>query len=234
MPAAHFAREAGEHRESLQWRHRIRIDCTQLLDRRIRYVRKQGELVGGWRARTCRRGTKRAPALERRHELLALEQCQDFARPLYHRRGETGQSPDLHPVRTVCPTRLQTMEEQHLVADFPHTDVIVSYCYQFLRELHQLVIVRREYRLAPGAVVEVLAHRPGDGYAIVGRRATANLIQQHQARRRRRMENGAGLGHLHHEGGLATHEVVARAYAREYPVADSDACAFSRHEAAHL
>ena len=50
-------------------------------------------------------------------------------------------------------------------------------------EIGELVVVRREQRARADAIVEVLGDRPGDRQAVEGRRAAADLVEDHQARR---------------------------------------------------
>ena len=105
---------------------------------------------------------------------------------------------------------------------------------QFLGQLHQLVVVSREHRSAADRVVEVFRHRPRYGDAIIRRGSATDLIQQHQAPFGRAMEDGAGLAHFDHEGGLPAGQVVARADSGKEPVRDADFRSRRGHERAEL
>src|SRR4029079_10270341 len=107
------------------------------------------------------------------------------------RRGQAGQSSDLDAIRAVRRARLQAMQEHDLLARLAYRDVEVAERRKLLGQLRELVIVRREHRLAADPFVQVLCHGPGDRYAVVRRRSTPNLVEQHQAAGRGRVENAA-------------------------------------------
>ena len=98
------------------------------------------------------------------------------------------------------------------------------------------MVVRGEHRLRAELfrVGAVLEHRAGDGHAVVGRGAAADLVEDQQALVRRLLQDGGGLLHLDHEGALAGGEIVRRADAREHAVDDADHRALRRDERAHL
>jgi hypothetical protein len=101
-------------------------------------------------------------------------------------------------------------------------------------ELRELVVVRRENRLAADLVVQALRHRPGDGHAIVCRRAASYFIEQYQAARARAVQNSARFAHLDHKSRLAAYEIVGRAHAGEDAVDDAELCTPARDERADL
>ncbi len=72
--------------------------------------------------------------------------------------------------------------------------------------------MRGEKRAATHRVVQIFGHAPGDGKAVEGRRAPADLIENHEAFFRRVVENIGRLVHLDHESALALRQVVARAH----------------------
>ena len=80
----------------------------------------------------------------------------------------------------------------------------------------------------------MLDRRPGDGEAVEGRRAAADLVEDHERALARLIEDGGGLHHLDHEGRAAAREIVGGADAREQPVDHADMRRARRHEAAHL
>ena len=168
------------------------------------------------------------------HAVIALERAQDLASPAHHAVRQPRELGDVDAVRAVGAARLEAMEEHDRLAGLAHGDVVVPRVLQLLGELHQLVVVRGEHRLAADPVVQVLGHRPRDRDAVVGRRAAADLVEQHQAPRPRVVEDGARLAHLHHEGRLAARQVVARAHPGEEPVHRADRCRGGRDERAHL
>ena len=101
-------------------------------------------------------------------------------------------------------------------------DVAVDDARQRVGEIGQLVIVRREDRLRPRALVrrEVLGDRPREAEAVERRRAAADFVEDHEAARRRRVQDRRRLLHLDHERRLAARDVVGRADAGEDPIDD--------------
>src|SRR2546429_9023580 len=54
------------------------------------------------------------------------------------------------------------------------------------------------------------------------RRPPSDLVEQHEAPRRRAVEYRTGLAHLHHERRLTAHQIVRRPHPREQAVHDAD------------
>ena len=75
----------------------------------------------------------------------------------------------------------------------------------------------------PTRVVQVLGDGPGDGEAVIGGRAAADLVEDDQRVVGGVVEDVGGLAHLDHEGGLAAREVVAGADAGEDAIDEADA-----------
>ena len=96
------------------------------------------------------------------------------------------------------------------------------------------MIVRRKQRPATQLVVQVLDRCPGDGEAVKGRRAAADLVQDHQGARPGLVEDRGGFHHLHHEGGASSRQIVRRADPGEQPIDHADMRRGRRHEAADL
>ena len=98
------------------------------------------------------------------------------------------------------------------------------------------MIVGGEQGLGPQLfrVGAVFQHGPGNGHAVEGRGAPADLVQNQQAVRRGGLENVADLRHLHHEGGLSGGQIVAGADAGENAIHHADAGGPGRHEGADL
>ena len=77
------------------------------------------------------------------------------------------------------------------------------------------MIVRGEERLGARVGVNVFDRRPGDRQPVIGRGAAADLVEQDQRARRRRVEDGRRLRHLDHESRAAARQVVGGADAGE-------------------
>ncbi len=116
------------------------------------------------------------------HPVRPLERGEHGACPGHHRIGEPRELRHVHTVRPVGAAGFEPMEEYYRVPGFAHGHVEVAGVGQPLRELHQLVIVGGEHRLAADPVVQVLADRPGDGHAVVGAGAAADLVEQDEGR----------------------------------------------------
>ena len=80
----------------------------------------------------------------------------------------------------------------------------------------------------------VFQNSPGDGHAVKGGGAPADLIQDQKRIFGGLMENIGDLRHLHHEGGLSGGEIVTGADAGEDPIHYADMGVFGGDEAAHL
>ena len=74
----------------------------------------------------------------------------------------------------------------------------------------------------------------GQGEAVVGARAAADLVHQDQALRSRVVQDVGGFAHLDHEGRLAAREVVAGADAGEDAVDRPDRGACGGNETADV
>ncbi len=83
-------------------------------------------------------------------------------------------------------------------------------------------------------VEQVFGDGLGDGHAVEGARATADLVEHDQAPRRGRTQDGRRFDHLDHEGAAAGGYVVVGADAREDAIDDADACRGGGHEASDL
>ena len=112
---------------------------------------------------------------------------------------------------------LELAQEDDLVAHLLDRDVVVLHPGAHLLHLVQLVVMRGEKRLGAGrgGVVKVFDHRPGDRNAVVGRRAAADFVEQHDAAVRNVIEDAGRFEHLDHESRLALRNVVRSPDARE-------------------
>ena len=93
---------------------------------------------------------------------------------------------------------------------------------QRVGEIGQLVVVRGEHRLGPrrgfDARCSATAHARLE--PVEGRGAAADLVEDHEAAGRRRVQDVRRLLHLDHERRLAARDVVGRADAREDAIDD--------------
>ena len=107
----------------------------------------------------------------------------------------------MNAVRAVGATRHDTVQEAHRLAFLQHLDPLVAHARQALGQSGELVIVGGEQRAAaePGRFVQVLDHRLRDGQAVVRRRPPPHLVEDHEGRLGRVVEDVCGLGHLDHE-----------------------------------
>ena len=80
----------------------------------------------------------------------------------------------------------------------------------------------------------MLDRRPGDGEAVEGGGAAADLVEDDERARAGLVEDGGGLDHLDHEGGAAAGEIVGGADAAEQAVDDADVGRLRRHVGADL
>ena len=125
------------------------------------------------------------------------------------------------------------MEEHELVLMLLHEHLHVGDPGQPL-ERRQLQVVGGEERAAADAALQVLDNGLRDRQAIVGARAAAHFVEDHEALRRSAIEDPRGLRHLHQKRARTPREVVAGPDPREQPVDDTDAGPLRGHEAASL
>ena len=107
---------------------------------------------------------------------------------------------------------------------------------QLLLHGGELVVVGGKQGLGPqlfglGAVFQ---HRPGDGHAVIGGGAPADLVQNEQGVAGGVLEQLGHFAHLHHEGGLSGGQVVGGPDAGEHPVHHADVGGAGGDIAAHL
>ena len=100
----------------------------------------------------------------------------------------------------------------------------------------ELVVVGGKEGLGPQffGVGAVLQHRPGDGHAVIGGGAPADLVQNEQGVAGGVLEQLSHLAHLHHKGGLSGGQVVRGPDASKYPVHHADVGGAGGDIAAHL
>ena len=88
--------------------------------------------------------------------------------------------------RVLATTTFQFTQEDYLAVQFLYRYVIVLDALKVLLHLVQLMIVSGEERasLRLGMFVQIFDDSPRYGDAVVGRRTTAQLVEQHQRTRR--------------------------------------------------
>ena len=156
--------------------------------------------------------------------------------PADHRIGHAGELRHRDAVAVIRTARNDFSQECDIVSALLHGDIVVLDTVHQLFQRGQLVIMRCKQR--PRAdfflVRDVFHHCTGDGHAVKGRGAAADLIEHNQALRRGMVQNIRHLTHLHHKGRLTGSEIVRCADAGKDAVGHADACTFCRHKAAHL
>ena len=138
--------------------------------------------------------------------------------------------------RMLRTTPLQTTEEDDLVVDFLHAHIVVLDTREILLHLIEFMIMGGKKGAGTGLdmLVQVFHNSPGNGNAVVGGGATAQLIEEHQRAGRYIVEDIGGLGHLDHKGGLTQRDIVGGSHTGEYFVHQTDSCGFCGHETSYL
>ena len=85
-----------------------------------------------------------------------------------------------------------------------------------------------------GCLVQVFHDGPGNGDAVIGRGATAQLVEEHERARRDVVQDVRGLRHLDHERRFAQRDIVRRSHTGEDFVHQTDSRGLCGHKAAHL
>ena len=91
-----------------------------------------------------------------------------------------------------------------------------------------------EHRAAAQVTSQVFAHGPGDREATEGGGALPDLIEQHQRTIAGVVKDVGGFGHLHHEGGLASGQIIHGTHLGEDPIGNADRGGSGRHPAPDL
>ena len=127
-------------------------------------------------------------------------------------------------------------QKHHLAVDFAHAHIVVGDAAVLRLHVVELVVVGGEEGLGvqSAVLVDVLHDGPGDGDAVVGACASAQLVEEYERAFAHVVEDARGLVHLHHEGALAEGYVVAGSHAGEHLVDHAYAGGVGGHEAAAL
>ena len=76
------------------------------------------------------------------------------------------------------------MQEHHIALPFAHLHRGIGDAGKLLGERGQLMIMRGEQRAAAVDLMQMLDRRPGDGEAVEGRGAAADLVENDEANAR--------------------------------------------------
>ena len=136
-------------------------------------------------------------------QVLALEHGQHLPGALTTGVGKSRELADVDAVRPVGAPGSSRCRNTICVADLAHRDVEVAQRAAGRPRAASARDSAWRTGLAADRVVQVLGDRPRDATRRRRCGAAPDLVEQHQAPRRRGVEDGAGLGHLHHERGLA-------------------------------
>ena len=159
---------------------------------------------------------------------------QDLARPRQELLGYARQPGDVDPVGAVGAALYDLVQEDDLVAPLAHGHALVADARVALGQVGELVVVGGEEGAGADLGVDVLDDGPGQGQAVEGRGAAADLVQDDEGAFGGVVEDVRDLDHLDHEGRGAAADVVARADPGENAVDHADASLGGRHEGADL
>ena len=145
-------------------------------------------------------------------------------------RRKTGEPRDVNPVGPVGSTVDDLMQKNDLSLPLTNLHRMAGQPFKVLTKGGEFMIMRREQRTAAIHGMEMFQRRPGNGKPVIGRRAAADLVEDHKRAIGGAIQNGGGLDHFNHEGGPAARQVIGSADAAEKPVDDTDGGAVGRHE----
>ena len=133
-------------------------------------------------------------------------------------------------------TALQFAQEDHLAVHLTHGHVPVLDARKVFLHLVEFVVVRSEERagMRLRIFVDVLHDGPGDGYAVVSRRAAPQFVEEHERTLREVVHDVGGFGHLHHKRALPHRNVVAGTDTGEDFVDHADLGRLGGYEGAYL
>ena len=154
-----------------------------------------------------------------------------------HGAGQTGQLCHLDAVAVIGRAADDPAKERDIFAALFDRDVVVLHALQNAFEVGQFVVVGGKQRLAAkplGRVGDVLDHGAGNAHAVKCGRAAADLIQNDQTLCGGILQDLGHLGHLHHEGGLPSRQVIRCTDAGEDGVHNAHMAFFGRDEGADL
>src|SRR6185503_20878909 len=141
---------------------------------------------------------------------ILLEAPKHFLRPHDNLRRDASHSRYLNAIAAIGATRHQLVQPDDVVALLFNCHAEVLDAREVPRQLVQVVIMSSEKGLAADSR-EMLGDRPGDGEAVVGARASPNLVQYDEAPLRRVVQYVGGFVHLNHKSGLTRRELIVSA-----------------------
>ncbi len=148
----------------------------------------------------------------RRVELVEAREV--IPRAADHGRGHARELRHLQSVAAVGGAVLRGVQEDDAVGMLDRVEMQVRAAVDLGGQRRQLEIVRREEREAAVLLREFARDRPGERQAVERGRAAADLVDQHEALRRRAVQDRRRFGHLDHERRAAAGEIVGGADAR--------------------
>ncbi|KAG4219322.1 hypothetical protein PC116_g32198 [Phytophthora cactorum] len=138
---------------------------------------------------------------------------------------------DIIPIATAVNSRF--FAAPALGSGKAHVDVLAA-TREAVSDAGEVLVVSDEEGEAAGVLDDVLEDGVGDGGAVVGARAAAELVEDDQGAGGGGAEDARGLGDLDHEGGFAGEEVIAGAHARVYGVGEGQGQRGGGYEGADL
>ena len=144
--------------------------------------------------------------------------------------GNARELRDLETVAAVRGAVRGRVQEYDAVRMLDRVEVQVRAAVDFRRQRGQLEVVRREEREAAVLLGQLVRDRPREREPVERRRAAPDLVDQHEALRRRAMQDRGRFRHLDHERRSAAGEIVGGADARVDRVDRADPRARGRHE----
>ena len=159
---------------------------------------------------------------------------ENILRAIQNLLRQTGQPRDLDAVALVRAARDDLAQKNDLLVPFAHRDVEIADAAALLRELGQLVVVRREKRARPDLVVQKFRHAPCDRESVEGGCSAADFIQNDEAALSRVVYDVRCFVHFDHEGRLAARKIVVRTNPGKNAIDQSDLRAGRRNETTYL
>ncbi len=141
LPLLQHSLQRPQRLPRLHRRHPIHIQRTQLRHRLLIHRIKHPHLRHNRRRRRPRLPAPHLPHMHRQlpHQLL---------RPRHYAPRHPRQPRHMHPITLVRLPRRNAMHEHHLILPFPHQHIVIRHHPARLRQLSQLVIMRRKQRRA--------------------------------------------------------------------------------------
>ena len=169
-----------------------------------------------------------------RRPLLALQALELRPCAADHGLWDTGQLRHLQAITLAGGAVVNGMQEDDGVLVFGGGQVHVDGMVELVRQLRQFEVVGGKQGVTADFPGQVLCGGPGQGQAIKGAGAAADLVHKHQAVAAGIVEDVRGLGHFHHKGGAPASDVVGGAHTGENPVHRANHRPVRGHETAAI